>query len=168
MVCREIGCPNGAIEAPLRAAFGQGTGTIWIDNVQCTGNENYLSECPHNGWGVHNCAHSEDAGVRCNRTGILHHTYIPTLYTYKYMHFTLHCIDCNIGGRNRTDVDVRLAGSTDAGSGRVEILIGDQWGTICDTFWGLADAEVVCRDLGYSGALQATGGGCRCICMSNE
>ena len=27
-------------------------------------------------------------------------------------------------------------------------------------FWGLADAEVACRDLGYSGALQATGGGC--------
>ena len=69
--------------------------------------------------------------------------------------------DCNISGRNRTDVDVRLAGSTNPGSGRVEILVGDQWGTICDTFWGLADAEVVCRDLGYSGAMQATAGGCK-------
>lgn len=69
VVCREIGCPYGATAAPSRAAFGQGTGTIWIDNVHCTGNENYLSQCPHNGWGSHNCAHSEDAGVRCNVTG---------------------------------------------------------------------------------------------------
>ena len=67
--------------------------------------------------------------------------------------------DCDIGGRNRSDI--RLAGSTDRGSGRVEIRVGDQWGTICDVFWGLADAEVSCRDLGYSGALQATGGGCK-------
>lgn len=71
--------------------------------------------------------------------------------------------DCDIPGRNRTDI--RLAGSTDAGSGRVEILVGDQWGTICDVFWGLADAEVVCRDLGYTGALQATGGACKFPCM---
>ena len=69
VVCREIGCPYGATEAPLQAVFSQGTGTIWIDNVHCTGNENYLSDCPHNGWGDHNCVHSEDAGVRCNRTG---------------------------------------------------------------------------------------------------
>ena len=155
MVCREIGCPNGAIEAPLRAAFGQGTGTIWIDNVQCTGNENYLSECPHIGWGVHNCLHSEDAGVRCNRTS----TYIHT-YTIYIVHFAIYHVDCNFN--DTVPNNIRLAGSTDAGSGRVEILIGDQWGTICDTFWGLADAEVVCRDLGYSGAQQATAGGCMC------
>jgi len=28
-------------------------------------------------------------------------------------------------------------------------------------FWGLADAEVACRDLGYTGALQAAGEGCK-------
>jgi len=68
-------------------------------------------------------------------------------------------VDCDIPGRNRTDI--RLAGSTQPASGRVEILIGDEWGTICDVFWGLADAEVVCRDLGYTGALQATVGACK-------
>ena len=76
------------------------------------------------------------------------------------------CIDCVFS--NGTSDHIRLAGSTVAGSGRVEILIGDQWGTICDTFWGLADAEVACRDLGYSGAQQATAGGCMCIYISNE
>lgn len=72
VVCREIGCPNGATQATLRAEFGGGAGTIWIDNVQCTGNELYLSDCPHNGWNIHNCQHSEDAGVRCNRLGMHH------------------------------------------------------------------------------------------------
>ena len=48
-----------------RAFFGQGTGQIWLDNVNCAGTELQLVDCPDNGFGVHNCAHSEDAGVTC-------------------------------------------------------------------------------------------------------
>ena len=69
MVCREIGCPYGATAAHRQATFGQGTGAIWLDNVHCAGDELYLSDCVHNGWGEENCLHYEDAGVQCNRTG---------------------------------------------------------------------------------------------------
>lgn len=48
------------------AAFGQGTGPIWLDNLVCNANvHTRLSDCPANAIGVHNCDHSEDAGVIC-------------------------------------------------------------------------------------------------------
>ena len=47
------------------AAFGQGTGPILLDNVRCNRREQRLIDCPHNGIGIHNCLHSDDAGLRC-------------------------------------------------------------------------------------------------------
>ena len=48
-----------------RAFFGQGTGRILLDNLGCVGTETRLVDCPHNGIGIENCVHSEDAGLRC-------------------------------------------------------------------------------------------------------
>ena len=33
----------------------------------------------------------------------------------------------------------------------MEICINNEWGTVCDDFWGDNDAEVVCRQTGNSG-----------------
>ena len=51
----------------LLQTFGEGTGSILLDDVQCTGSERSLSECPHAGVGKHNCAHDRDVGVRCGK-----------------------------------------------------------------------------------------------------
>ena len=43
--------------------------------------------------------------------------------------------------------EVRLAGGLNSNEGRVEICLNNEWGTVCDQMWDVADASVVCRQL---------------------
>ena len=65
VVCCGLGYAD-ASSAPHAAYFGQGSGKIWLDNVNCLGNERSIKRCSHNGWSVHNCGHHEDASVICS------------------------------------------------------------------------------------------------------
>ena len=66
VVCNQLGFGSSGT-AIGSALFGEGSGQIWIDNVDCAGSESTLVSCGHLGVGItRNCSHSKDAGVRCD------------------------------------------------------------------------------------------------------
>ena len=126
VVCTQLGFA-GALEAPRLAHFGQGTGQIWMESVECLGFEERLWDCSFNGWGQHDCSHFEDASVIC--------------------------VDLNLPPD--TPFAIRIVGGAREYEGRVEIYNENYngWGTICSRNWDRNDADVVCHQLGYNGAL---------------
>ena len=61
VVCRQLGFEDA--ERVYR--FVAGSGQIWLDDVDCVGDESSLFSCRHREVGFHNCRHSEDVSVRC-------------------------------------------------------------------------------------------------------
>ncbi|NXU59440.1 DMBT1 protein, partial [Turnix velox] len=120
VVCRQVGCGE-PVEAKIDAHFGEGTGPILLDNVECSGDESSLEQCSHQGMGTHDCYHKEDAGAaECPNVS-------PLLFQ---------------------EMSLRLVNGGDTCSGRLEVFHNGSWATVCDDGWDMRDARVVCRQVG--------------------
>jgi hypothetical protein len=64
VVCRQLGFINGALEALTGSYFGQTSDEFSYDDLYCTGNEDFLDDCPHEN--DENCNGLEAAGVICD------------------------------------------------------------------------------------------------------
>ena len=60
------------------------------------------------------------------------------------------CSVPDVESTNCTMGDVRLQDGTIENEGRVEVCVNGVWGSVCDYGWSTIDANVVCKQLGYS------------------
>ncbi|XP_075409485.1 antigen WC1.1-like [Tenrec ecaudatus] len=238
VVCRQLGC-GVALTTTGSAHFGEGAGPIWLDELNCTGEESHVWSCASRKWGQHDCRHKEDAGVVCSESLALRLVsddhdcagWLEVFYNGTWgsvcsnlMESTTLAVICkqlgcgNTGQLNisagiksgsqplwvdgiqcqKSDTTLwqcpsdpwnhrscsakdvahivcegkkpkscptttpctdreklRLRGGDSKCSGRVEIWHNGSWGTVCDDSWSLAEAQVVCQQLGCGSALEA-------------
>ena len=85
VVCRQLDSQYGYAHdgfASFRgAAFGEGDGPIFMDNLGCSGNEGKLSTCPtFSETGFHQCDHTMDAGVICRGQSPMYNVTLSNTY----------------------------------------------------------------------------------------
>ncbi|XP_048585093.1 deleted in malignant brain tumors 1 protein [Nematostella vectensis] len=125
VVCRMLGF-DSATSTSCCGKYGPSKSRrVWLDDVQCKGEEKSISECNKREWGSNNCNYHETAGVVCKRAKP---TTVPK-------------------------VKFRLEGGRSPNQGRLEVEYNGQWGGVCDDHWTLSNAHVVCRELGFERGL---------------
>ncbi|XP_038599253.1 scavenger receptor cysteine-rich domain-containing protein SCART1-like [Tachyglossus aculeatus] len=146
VVCRELSC-GAAVSMPGGTGFGRGPGPLWTqETFRCRGNESLLFHCPRGPARTKPCSHSQDAAIRCS--GESHSSGVLVNI------FSQECLKSRL---LLPAAEYRLANGSSRCEGRVELQVGGSWGPLCAAHWDLADAHVLCRQLGCGPALATTG-----------
>ncbi|CAG2216784.1 unnamed protein product [Mytilus edulis] len=122
VACRQLGYCSG-LKLPSNKV-NDGIGTIWLNNVNCSGSENNLLNCTYN-HDISPCRHYNDVGIHC-------------------------FLNCS----TEAEGDLRITDGFAKNQGRLEIYYKGEWGTLCDNQFENVDAEVACRQLGHCSGLQ--------------
>eukprot|EP01084_Bolivina_argentea_P195111 334796_1 len=131
VICRQLGYStvDDYWSDNYDTPFGQGIGSIWLDELACNGRETEVIQCVHDGWGIQDCDHYEDISVSCKD---------PILINPITQNGDIRLVD---GLGSVGDIIYE---------GRVEIYYDDIWGTICNDNVDIEEFNVICRQLGYS------------------
>uniref|UniRef100_A0A672JVL1 Lysyl oxidase homolog n=2 Tax=Sinocyclocheilus grahami TaxID=75366 RepID=A0A672JVL1_SINGR len=162
--------------------FVSGLGPIHMNEVHCTGHERSLWNCRYKNITAEDCKHTEDASVRCNvpymgyektvrilggRTryeGRVEVLYTETNGTLRWglicgegwgtEEAMVVCRQLGLGYANH-GLQVRLSGGRSQYEGRVEVRVGQRWGSVCSEGWTTKEAMVACRQLGLGFSMHA-------------
>ena len=69
VVCRQLGYLY-AVRSLRTYQVPDGSGRVWLRNVACTGHEQNIANCSHDGWGHSTWWHYYDVGVKCSSTAV--------------------------------------------------------------------------------------------------
>ncbi|VDI36800.1 deleted in malignant brain tumors 1 protein [Mytilus galloprovincialis] len=144
VICAMLGYNRyGSVTAYGNAAFGEGYGSIMLDDLNCNGYESDISQCSPRRWNHHNCGHSEDASVSCRypksggRNEVTTVSYLDRATT------------ADVLGRHG-HLSFFL---TNGSYGFLEIYYKGRWGYVCYNYNQQRDQfHSACRYLGYSSA----------------
>uniref|UniRef100_A0A673JA65 SRCR domain-containing protein n=1 Tax=Sinocyclocheilus rhinocerous TaxID=307959 RepID=A0A673JA65_9TELE len=240
VVCRQLGC-GAALRADGNSVFGAGEGVVWMNKVECRGNEIHLWDYAQNYifLSAFSCLHEYQTFALCNQTVRLVGGNSPCRGRVEVHHDgqwgtvcdddwditdakvvcrELDCgeavealgddkahfgpgsgriwmdkVDCSgsestlkncksrgwgihacghgedAGVRCSDHKHSRLVNGSHLCSGRLEVIHGNTWGTVCDAAFDQQDAEVVCRELDCGAPVQVLGAAAFEIqCRGNE
>jgi len=69
VVCRMMGFPGSLSSSIEKEKKPKTKLHVWLNNMQCFGNESSLFSCTNSGLGSHNCKTKEKAGAICKPKG---------------------------------------------------------------------------------------------------
>lgn len=151
VICTNLGL--GKLEQAYgKAKYGAGSGQIWMDGLECNGDENKLEHCSFDygfrRWGYHDCRHSEDASVRCSPSNFQEQVAVETQYVDVPVRISCphnHGESCKACPNNATDKCARKLQVR----GILEANYKGSWYPISGEGWSASHARTACGQLGY-------------------
>ena len=159
VACGQLGFSHvGVVPGKIAATMKRRRAPYGMHSVKCTGAENNLIWCEkelldeETGFG--RCPGKKPVLLAC-RPGRM---YIENIYQENSTPDEKTVYDDKIlfsRSRQPPGQNIRLKAGGNIGSGRVEVKVDNQWGTVCHENWSVESANVVCRELGFGSAKSA-------------